>query len=127
MKSRAFVIGLISTVFALSHSLGYGATLEEVEKFLTDQMAKQKSVSFKMKTITEMKNPDMSYKANAETLSEVVRRGEDKWVSRSESKINSETKVGEEKEKKEEMKVLTIYDGEFVYNYNESADRKSVV
>src|SRR5687768_18611889 len=97
MKSRAFVMGLISIVFVLSHSSAYGATLEEVEKFLTDQMAKQKSVSFKMKTITEMKNPDMTYKSNAETLSEVVRRGEDKWVSRSESKISSETKRSEER------------------------------
>src|SRR6185503_12699442 len=124
MKNRMLVLGIALVTVAVGPLRTFGETLEEVEKKITDNMAKQKSVSYKMKSTNDMKNPQMMYKSDAEGTMELTRRGEKKWASRMEAKTDTLRKIGDEKEVKEKGKILSIYDGEFAYTYTETGEQK---
>ena len=51
----------------------------------------------------------------------------DKWLSRVEAKTTGTRKLGETPEEKIESKMLTILDGEFMYNLTESAQGKQAM
>jgi outer membrane lipoprotein-sorting protein len=124
MKNRMLVLGITIVTIAFGTLRTFGETVEEFEKKIVDGMAKQKSISYKMKSTTDMKNPQLTYKSDAEGTMEVAKRGEKKWSSRMDIKTNSLRKVGEEKEVKELGKILSIYDGEFSYTYTETGEQK---
>ncbi len=123
---RMLITGIALFTVASGAARVFGETLEEVEKKITDQMSKHKSISYKMKSSTDLTTKDLKFKSDSEGQMEVARRG-DKWVTRTEAITKTERKMGEEKEVKEDGKILMIYDGEFAWTYSESGEQKSAM
>ena len=98
-------------------------TLEDIEKKILAQAEKNKTLSARTATSSEIEATGMRMKSKAEGTYEVARRGE-KTLLRMESKSSGTTKIGDQPETKSEDKSLVIADGEFYYTLTETAGQK---
>src|SRR5436190_22029890 len=82
-------------------------TVEDLEKKLTEITAKQKSVQSKGKIEAKLEMQGFKSKYEGTYTSEVVRSGE-RWMSRTETKTNSEQTVGDNVQKTESNSVIVF-------------------
>jgi len=118
----ALAVGLGFTAFAVAEE-----SVESVEKKITEALSKHKSLRIKDKSLTDMETPEFKLKTEAESVMEYARRPESKWVSRIESKTRMVRKIQDQAEEKEDGKMLTVCDGQFVWLLTESAQMKTAM
>lgn len=114
----ALVAGLVFSATASAAD-----TLEDVEKKILAQAEKNRTLSARTATSSDIEAPGMRMKSQAEGTYEYARRG-DKTLFRMESKSAGTTKFGDQPETKSEDKTLAIADGEFYYTLTETAGQK---
>jgi outer membrane lipoprotein-sorting protein len=117
----ALVTGLIFSGAAMAAD-----KLEDVEKKILAQAEKNKTLTAKMATTTDIDATGMRMKSKSEGTYETARRG-DKTLFRMESKSSGTTKIGDQPETKTETKTLMIADGEFHYMLSETAGQKTAM
>ena len=114
----ALVAGLVFSGAAMAAD-----KLEDVEKKILAQAEKNKTLTAKMATTSDIEATGMRMKSKSEGTYETARRG-DKTLFRMESKSSGTTKIGDQPETKTETKTLMIADGEFYYTLSETAGQK---
>lgn len=98
------------------------ATLEEIGKALAEKREACSSLSYEQTMVTEMKNAQFSMTSTTSGTYESVKKG-DKFLMRMESNGTTEqTVMGNTNTTK--SATVTVYDGEFVYNYQEANGQK---
>lgn len=110
----AFVLG--------AARIGYADKIEDVEKKIAEQNKAIKSMSAKMKTISDMDMGGMKSKSTAVGSYEYMMDG-DKMFVRSDTKMTSETDVAGNKMKQDYTSV-SVCDGEFFYSVTDQAGEK---
>jgi outer membrane lipoprotein-sorting protein len=98
-------------------------TLESVEKQIIEKTEKIKSLSSRMKMVTETKGEHFQMKSTAEGTQEYARRGE-KTLFRVDSKSSTTMKIAGGEETKTDETTKMISDGEYMYTLSEGAEGK---
>jgi len=98
-------------------------TVEDVQKKIVEKNKAIKSMSAKMKQVTEMDMAGFKSKSTADGSYEYVLDG-DKMFVRSDTKMSSETDVGGNKAKQESASI-GVCDGEYYYTLTDQAGEKT--
>lgn len=125
MKRIVGVLVLVAAVVAVSSRPVRAEGLDEVKKQISAKMKKLTSISYKMKMTSETNDPNISTKTTSEGSIEYMRKG-DKTMSRTEMTTKMVMKMGEN-ETKNDSKIMTVDDGEFVYHYSEAQGQKQAM
>jgi len=100
-------------------------TLESVEQKIAERMSTHKSIRFKQKSVTDMTTPQMQMKSESESTACYVRRPENRYAWRVESRIRLVRKVKDQPEEKEDGTSLMISDGRIMYMLNEGRGNRT--
>jgi outer membrane lipoprotein-sorting protein len=115
----AMFVGCLATV-------ALGATLESVEKEIAEKSLAHKSMQFKMTMLQDITTEEMKMKSTSDSTMEYMQKG-NTWNFRMESKTVGTQQVKGQPEQKDESRVLSICDGQFVYTLTESKDQKTAM
>lgn len=127
MLQRKYALGLVLAVLGFTAAASGAETLESVEKKITEQLGKYKTLRLKSKLTSNVQTEAVKMKTMADSVAEYARRPGGKWVSRTESATKISRKIGDNAEEKDEAKVLSIYDGESFYVLTEMPKQKSAM
>lgn len=122
MNARISILALSSVVLVFG-SAARADSLEEAKQKIHDKVSSYKSIEYKAYAKSEMTMPQMSMKSTTEQFAQYVNKG-DKILGRSETKISSEQKMGEQSSKTAQT-VTDISDGEFAYSVTDADGTKS--
>ncbi|HOA73418.1 MAG TPA: outer membrane lipoprotein-sorting protein [Phycisphaerae bacterium] len=112
ITSLFVLLGLSSAAFA--------ETLEEVERKIAERVAAHKTLQMEQKTTSRLTIGDAEVVTEAQSQVHIVRRPENKWVSRTETKSRTIRKIEGQPEEKQDIKMLAICDGKHTYLLSES-------
>lgn len=98
-------------------------TLDEVKKKIHDKVSSYKSLEYKGYATTDFNSPQFSSKTTTEISAQYVRQG-DKILGRTESKVNSEQKMGDQATKSA-VQITSISDGQFDYTIQDTDGTKT--
>lgn len=123
MRRRAL---LVMAFLVLGSAVAWSqATLESVEKAIAEKSAGHTAWQGKVVTEQNMQTPDMKMEGRGESTFEYMKKG-DKWLYRMEGKSrNKSTAAGQEQT--QDITMLTICDGEFVYTLSDTQGQKSAM
>lgn len=122
---RQYSVGIGAFVLMFGAAVCVGDTLESAEKAISEQMAKIKSMQFKMKSEQAFEMGTMKTEGKSEGTYEYTRKG-DKTLFRSDMTTKTVT-TNEGKEEKQDNKTQMVCDGDFVYIYNDGTGGKSAM
>ncbi len=124
---RRFIgaVMLAAAFVAVSNGPVRAESADEIKKQIHAKVSKLKTISYKMKSVSETTDPNLSTKSTTEGTLEYMRKG-DKILSRMEMTSKSIMVMGGN-ETKTDSKMIIVDDGEFIYNYSEAADSKHVI
>ena len=91
---RYFITLIGAAVVCFTVHTARAESLEVVEKKISEQMAKHKSVEMKSKMKMDLSNEGMSEKSMTESAIVYAKKG-DKWLSRVDAKTTGTRKLGE--------------------------------
>ncbi|MCG8404849.1 MAG: outer membrane lipoprotein-sorting protein [Phycisphaerales bacterium] len=123
MKKNALFTGLVFLVGSVFGQAVKAETLEDVKKKIHDKLASYQSLHYKLKSVTDIKSPQMTMNMRSDTTFDCIRKG-DKVLYRSEQKSKTDQKIAGI-EQKSDGYTLVIDDGAYVYSYSEQAGQKS--
>lgn len=98
-------------------------SFEAIKKKIHDQTSRLKSLSYKSHTTSHIQTPEMTVKSESDLTAQFMRQG-DKVLTRMEVASTTMQKFGDQ-EQKIPSTMLTVSDGQYQYNYSESAGQKS--
>jgi outer membrane lipoprotein-sorting protein len=122
MRQRMYV-AIVACLVSSFAAVAFGETIESVEKKISQQVSKYKTLQVKSRQKTDMELPQMKMKQTSETTLEAARKG-DTWASRQEIHDNTVQTSSEGAERKDEGTTLMIFDGKVAYTLVDRADTK---
>lgn len=125
MKTARICYALVAGLFVSGTALA-ADTLEDVEKKILALSEKNKTLTAKTATSTDIEGPGMRMKSKSEGAYETARRG-DKTLMRMEGKTSGTTKIADQPETKTEGKSLVIADDQFLYTLSDTDGQKMAI
>jgi outer membrane lipoprotein-sorting protein len=116
-------VGVVAVLFGAGTVLA--DTLESVEKTIIEKAGSLTAYQGKMVSTQNMQNPQMKYEAQNDMTYECLKKG-DKWLYRTEGKTKS-VSVVEGQEQKQDVNMLIVCDGQFVWTLTDANGQKNVM
>ncbi len=116
-------VGVVTVLFCAGAVLA--DTLESVEKTIVEKAGSLTSFQGKMVSTQNMQNPQMKYEAQNDMTSDCLKK-DGKWLYRSEGKTKS-VSVVEGQEQKQDVNMLIVCDGQFVWTLTDANGQKNVM
>lgn len=117
-RAMMFCAGLV--VVGLAVQGARAESLEDVKKKIASQAQEHQTLRQEMRMTMDMAGA--GGKVTSTGTMEFARRGKDKWISRSDTVMNMPKQEGQPAP--EPMKVIAIYDGQYVYNITDQGGQK---
>lgn len=118
MKSPIAKCLVLVAIVGMCAATANAETLEEVKKKIHDKVSGYKSLEYKGYATTDFNTPQFSSKSKTEMTAQYLKQGE-KILGRTESKINSEQKMGDQVSKNT-VHITSISDGQFDYTIQDT-------
>jgi outer membrane lipoprotein-sorting protein len=120
---RGMTMGTVMILVLSAAGIGRAESVEDVQKKIVEKNKAIKSMSAKLKQLTEMDMAGFKSKSTADGSYEYMMDG-DKMYVRSDTKMTSETDVGGNKAKQESSSI-GVCDGQYYFTLTEQAGEKT--